>query len=72
MTLSYLGIIKMYYHLLTSNRKRYPYCCAHLFLLILVYKDGVWEGGGRVVQDWEHVYTRGRFMLMSGKTNTIL
>ena len=30
------------------------------------------EGGGRVVQDGEHVYTRGRFMLMYGKTNTIL
>ena len=30
------------------------------------------EGGGRRVQDWEHVYTRGRFMLMYGRTNTIL
>ena len=30
------------------------------------------EGSGRRVQDWEHVYTRGRFMLMYGKTNTIL
>ena len=30
------------------------------------------EGGGRRVQDWEHVCTRGRFMLMYGKTNTIL
>ena len=30
------------------------------------------EGGGREVQDWEHMYTRGRFMLMYGKTNTIL
>ena len=30
------------------------------------------EGGGRGVQDWEHVYTRGRFMLLYGKTNTIL
>ena len=30
------------------------------------------EGGGRGVQDWEHVYTRGRFMLMYNKTNTIL
>ena len=30
------------------------------------------EGGGRGVQDWEHVYTRGQFMLMYGKTNTIL
>ena len=30
------------------------------------------EGGGRGVQDGEHVYTRGGFMLMYGKTNTIL
>ena len=30
------------------------------------------EGGGGGVQDWEHVYTRGRFMLMYGKNNTIL
>ena len=30
----------------------------------------VW--GGRRVQDGEHVYTRGGFMLMYGKTNTIL
>ena len=30
------------------------------------------EGGGRGVQDGEHMYTRGRFMLMYGKANTIL
>ena len=30
------------------------------------------EGGGKGVQDGEHVYTRGKFMLMYGKTNTIL
>ena len=30
------------------------------------------EGGGSGVQDWEHVYTCGGFMLMYGKTNTIL
>ena len=30
------------------------------------------EGGGRGVQDEEHVYTCGGFMLMYGKTNTIL
>ena len=30
------------------------------------------EGGGRGVQDGEHVNTRGRFMLMYGETNTIL
>ena len=30
------------------------------------------EGDGRGVQDWEHMYTRGRFMSMYGKTITIL
>ena len=30
------------------------------------------EGGGRGVQDGEHVYTRDGCMLMYGKTNTIL
>ena len=30
------------------------------------------ERRGRRVQDGEHVYTRGGFMLMYGKTNTIL
>ena len=30
------------------------------------------QGGGSGVQDGEHVYTRGGFMLIYGKTNTIL
>ena len=30
------------------------------------------EGGGSGVQYGKHVYTHGRFMLMYGKTNTIL
>ena len=30
------------------------------------------EGGGKGVQDGEHGYTHGGFMLMYGKTNTIL
>ena len=30
------------------------------------------EGGGRGVQDWELMYTRGGFMSMYGKTNTVL
>ena len=30
------------------------------------------EGGGRRVQEWELMYTRGGFMLMYGKTNTVL
>ena len=29
------------------------------------------EGGGRRVQDGQHMYTHGKFMLMYGKTNTI-
>ena len=38
------------------------------------WDDPVWygEGGGRRVQDGEHVYTCGRFILIFGKTNTIL
>ena len=35
-------------------------------------EGGYGEGGGRGVQDGEHVYTCGGFMLMCGKTNTIL
>ena len=42
----------------------------------LVYWDDPegWYGerGGRGVQDGEHMYTCGGFMLMYGKTNTIL
>ena len=30
------------------------------------------EGGGRRVQDGEHMYTCGGFILIYGKTNTIL
>ena len=30
------------------------------------------DGGGRRVQDGEHMYTCGRFLLIFGKTNTIL
>ena len=35
-------------------------------------EGGYGEGGGKRVQDGEHVYTWGRFMLIYGKTNTIL
>ena len=44
--------------------------------LVLVHWDdpeGCYgERGGRGVQDGEHMYTCGGFMLMYGKTNTIL
>jgi len=35
-------------------------------------EGGRGEGDGRRVQDGEHVYTCGGFMLIYGKTNTIL
>ena len=42
----------------------------------LVHWDGpegrYGEGGGSGFQNGEHVYTRGGFMLIYGKTNTIL
>ena len=48
---------------------------ARYWILGLVHWDDPkgWygEGSGRGVQDWEHVYTRGGFMLIYGKTNTI-
>ena len=36
------------------------------------HEGGYGEGGGRRVQDGEHMYTCGEFILMFGKTNTIL
>ena len=36
----------------------------------MVWGDG--EGGERGIQDGEHVYTHGGFMLMYGKKNTIM
>ena len=48
---------------------------AHTGCLGLVHWDDLegWcgEGGGRMVQDGEHMYTCGGFVLMFGKTNTV-
>jgi len=44
------------------------------YLGLVHWNDPEWwygEGDGRGVQDGECVYTRGGFMLMYGKTNTI-
>ena len=40
----------------------------------MTQRDGMGreEGGGRRVQDGEHMYACGGFMLIYGKTNTIL
>ena len=44
----------------------------HFIVSILYWYFLYGEGHGRGVQDWEHVHTPGGFMLMYGKTNTIL
>ena len=38
----------------------------------MTQRDGMGREGGSGAQDGEHVYTRGGFILMYGKTNTIL
>ena len=60
----------------TNLQSRFPGSMQDRGCLGLVHWDDPegWygEGSGRGVQDGEHVYTRGGFMLMCGKTNTIL
>ena len=34
----------------------------------MTQRDGIGREAGGGLQDWEHVYTRGGFMLMYGKT----
>ena len=38
----------------------------------MTHRDGMEREMGGGVQDGEHVYTHGGFLLMYGKTNTIL
>ena len=38
----------------------------------MTQRDGMGREVGGAVQDWEHVYTLGGFVLMYGKTNAIL
>ena len=38
----------------------------------MTQRDGMGREVGGGAQDGEHVYTHGRFMLMCGKTNTVL
>ena len=48
----------------------------HRVLVVVLHWDGPegWygEGGGRRVWDGEHMYTCGGFILIFGKTNTIM
>ena len=38
----------------------------------MTQRDGMGREVEEGVQDWEHMYTHGEFMLMYDKTNTIL
>ena len=59
---------------------RYHFTPKRMAIMIILKMQNNWddperwdgEGGGRWVQDGEHMYTRGGFMSMYGKTNTIL
>ena len=56
-----------------NNTKRYTYDTGCLGLVHWDNPEGWYgEGGGRRVQDGVHMYTWGGFILMYGKTNTIL
>ena len=45
--------------------------CLPLSMYLSIYQK-CQEGGGKGVQDGEHMYTHGGFKSMYGKTNTIL
>ena len=44
--------------------------CIYVNKVKLIKRNG--EGCGRGVQDGEHVYARGGFMLVCGRTDTVL
>ena len=53
-------------------RKQVNHIYIYIFKKNLRYLFRGMVRGGRTVQDGEHVYTCGGFMLIYGKTNTIL
>ena len=56
----------------TNHQSRFDAWYRMLGAGALGWPRGMVRGGRQEgVQDWEHVYTRGGFMLMYGKTNTI-
>ena len=63
------GLLRWPPHFLNAQQEALQFICAQVrgFTYYVIQL-----GGGRRVQDGEHVYTRGGFMLMYGKTNTIL
>ena len=73
-------IVDKFYSLIKPEPEYYNYWCSQVHGLCAADTEDapifpeVWygEGGGRGVQDGEHVYTCGGFILTYGKTNTIL
>ena len=57
-----------------SQKEKDKYCILlHIYGILIDEPEGWYgEGGGRRVQDGEHMYTCGGFILIFGKTNTIL
>ena len=57
-----------------DKRKRGDHLHIYVFdkKSVLYPYHGYGEGGGRRVQDGEHMYTCGGFILIFGKTNTIM
>ena len=55
------------------SSQSYGFSNSHVWMWELDYKES-WngEGGGRRAQDGEHMYTCGGFILIFGKTNTIM
>ena len=49
--------------------RQYGLCLFYFFKFKLGWNG---EGGGRRVQDGEHMYTCGGFILIFGKTNTVM
>ena len=84
MTLSLYAFVSYFYVLfrqyIFGSVKEYIYFC-HIESFCIkkacgyrkLYPEGWYgEGGGRRVQDGEHMYTRDGFILIFGKTNTIM
>ena len=71
-----MALKHVYYHVRNESPVYVRYRIQDTGYLGLVHGDDPerWYGvgGGRGVQDWELMYTCGRFMSMYGKTNTVL
>ena len=63
------SVKKGYYSITNTGVKRYPNA-KHLASHNAFAQNG--GGGGRRVQDGEHMYTCGGFILLFGKTNTVM